>query len=527
MAGRNMTAKEFEQKIKELVKFVSEKAIPFENDNPEKQQERIKRAKADLIYFAKSYFPHYVTSEFAGFHIEELTKAQNALDSGDATVMSEIWSRGFGKSSQFGIIFPIWAGITKKSMFTIFTGVDRNLSKERTVSLRVELSYNARIKHDYEEMVMCLTDGEETDFDTPSGVRYIALGYKQAVRGRVHGRHRPRLIIVDDLENHMDTNPKIADAKYLYVMEEAFGAFGPKGGLIVWLGNLTNSASALHKFVTKCDDEPDNRFIGYRLVKALDEDGHSNWPDAYPDHILEAKKSVMGKAGFDRHYMMKPGIDGDVFKADWFRFYNPYMAGDPETLKQFEGIGFNMKLPTVQELERALTVSYCDPSLGGGESNDFKCIVTVAFWGGLYYIRDVVCRKMTLLEMIDVQYSLDKRFKTIQFMEKNFWQTMIWQYMPQKADEYGYMLPIRGIDNRLPKNDRILSLQPLFQLGHIVHCVVGNEWDLMKEQLVGFPNAGYDDAPDALAGAIQRFRELANVPKYESIERGRSYDGFM
>ncbi len=113
-------------------------------------------------------------------------------------------------------------------------------------------------------------------------------------------------------------------------------------------------------------------------------------------------------------------------------------------------------------------------------------------------------------------------------MEQNFWQKLIWQYLPQKAQEKGYMLPIRGVENRLKKEERILSLQPLFEWGLIWHCVMGKDWSLLKEQLLGFPNAGYDDGPDALAGCIERFKQVANANRYETIQRGAdSYVGMF
>lgn len=521
MAEQKMTRKDFEQKIRDLCKLIQEKAAVFPEDTAEAQVARIQRARTDFAYFAATYFPHYISAEFADFHLEELKRIEGCLDTNLSEIIAEIWSRGFGKTILFGIILPIWAGLNKKSMFTVFVGKDRNLSKERTVSLRAELCFNGRIRWDFPELGMSWDQGEETDFEV-NGLRYIALGYKQAMRGRVHGRHRPRLIIIDDLENHTDTNPVIASEKYRYVTEEAFGAFGPQGGLILWLGNLTNSSSALAEFVEKVDNEPDNAFVHYRLVKSEDEAGNSTWPAAYPNHVLAAKRQVMGRAGYERQYLMKPGIDGDVFKEGWLKFYNPFGASTNYTNShELPTFGQNL-LPTWGALQGAPIVSYCDPSLGGGESNDYKAILTVAFWGGRYFILDCYMRKASILEMLAYQYELDRRFKTRQFMEKNFWQSIIWQYLPQVAAEKGYMLGIQGIDNRLKKEERILSLQPLFEWGHIYHCVQGQDWNIMKEQLIGFPNAGYDDGPDALAGAISRFKELATANQYQTLERGAS-----
>jgi predicted phage terminase large subunit-like protein len=512
---RNMTRREFDERIKDLTKLITEQTIAFADDSALKKVERISRAKTDLIYFAKTYFPHYIYSEFADFHVEELSDIQEALDTNQTSIVAEAWFRGSGKSSLLAVILPIWAGITKRSYFTIFSGADRELTRERTICAKLEFVYNGRLRYDYPDFGMDINHGEETDFEV-NGIRYLALGYKMAIKGKMHGRHRPRLIIIDDLESHLDTNPKIAEKKYMYVTEEAFGGFGPKGGLMLWLGNLTNSSSALHKFIERCKAEP-NPYMRNRIVKALDDDGNSRWPQAYTKENLDAKKAVMGKAGFDRHYLMKPGIDGDIFKEDWLRFYNPFGQGS-QNVKAIQDSGFNIQLPTLDELRQAPTISYCDPSLGANETNDYKSIVTVAMWSGMHWILDVFVRRCSILDMLDYMYELDTRFKTRHFMETNFWQRIILNFLPQKASEKGYILPICGVENRLKKEERILTLEPLFQWGHIVSCVVGKDWNLLKEQLIGFPNAGNDDAPDALAGAVARFREIATANKYERVE---------
>jgi predicted phage terminase large subunit-like protein len=250
---------------------------------------------------------------------------------------------------------------------------------------------------------------------------------------------------------------------------------------------------------------------------------------------------VIGKQSYARQYLMKPGIEGDVFREEWLRFYNfygvePQRAQSAQRIEldssqrwndsaQGTGLGA-VRFPTREELLQAPIVSYCDPSLGGGETNDYKAIITVATWGGRYWILDVYIRKATILEMIDYQYDLDRRFsRTRHYMENNFWQKLLWDFMPQKAAEYGYSLSIAGIQNVLKKEERILKLQPMFEHGTIWHCVAGKEWNLFKEQLLGFPSAGYDDGPDALSGAIERFREIAKSNRYETIERGSG--GYM
>jgi len=519
MNEKKMTRKEFEEKVRDLAKLIQEKTVAFADDNPIKEAERKRHAKDNVLFFAQTYFPHYITAEFADWHVEEIQKLETALDTNQTQIVSEIWFRGSGKSSLLIIAFFIWAGVTKRSYFNIISGADKELSKERTVAIRLEFQYNARLRNDYPDAGMDPGTGEEYDFETPTGVRYLALGYKQAIRGKIHGRHRPRLIGIDDLESHKDTNPQLSKKKYEYVTEEAFGAFGLNGGLLLWLGNLTNSTGALNRFVEKCDTEP-NEFESYRIIKALDDNGESNWPSAYSTENLLAKQKVMGKIGFDRHYMMKPTIDGEVFKEEWIRFYNPFGRQSEELLKSLApGSGLGFELPTRQDLMEAPKVTFTDPSMGAGETNDYKAIWTVALWRGIYWLLNVEMMKCTIIEMIEAMYDVDQRYLTRMYMEDIFWQKLIRDYLPQVALKRGYVLPLRGFSPRLKKEERILTLQPLFQFGNIINCTTGKAWSIFKEQLIGFPNANYDDGPDALASAIEMFKYISASNVYETVER--------
>lgn len=515
------TRAEFDERIRELVALVKQQAVVFPNDTADLQLARVKRAKGDPLYFFETYFPHYVTSPFADFHREEVDKIVEVLNSTEAVIMGEAWSRGYAKSSLFAIMLPIWAAVTKLSNFTIAVAADKELAMERTAAIRVELQYNARIRQDFPEMAMEEGSGEEHDFIVPNNVRMRAQGYKQGIRGKSHGPHRPRLIIIDDLESHKDTNPKIGVEKLKYVVEEAFGAFGSKGGVIVWLGNMTHSQHAISLFYERCKNETDNPGISFRKVIA-EENGISNWKEAYPIAKLRQIEQVMGKHGYARHYLMKPGIDGDVFKDEWFRFVNPYALAQMQQENKIN-LGFEIKLPTHEELLAAPKITFTDPSMGEKETNDYKATITVAFWGGHYWIIDVKIQKCTIIEMLEYMYEVDKRYKTRQFMEDIFWQKLIREYLPAVAAKKGYTLPIAGHSPRLNKGERILALQPLFQYGSIFHCVQSKDWNLMKEQLLGFPNAGNDDGPDALAAAIEMFKHTAVERTYETLERGNEW----
>jgi predicted phage terminase large subunit-like protein len=529
---------DYQQRLRDLRKSIYTKTPPFPGDTPAARAKRIKLAKSDYYFFARTYFKHYIQSDFADFQREEIDKVIQAVRDYDSKIIGEFWFRGSGKSVNFAIGLPIWFTINKLVMFDIFIGKDQKIISERTLAIRAELMYNRALQHDFPDLGMLdkagepLAEGEEADFEAPNGARFLALGYKMSIRGRIHMQHRPRYIVVDDLENHLDKNPVISKEKLDYIMGEAFGACGSDGGVIVWLANLTHSQSAANMYVERCDSEPENQDIGYRLVAGVDENGEPTWKAAFTRSRLDRIRSVMGQAEFDRHIMMKPKIEGGVFKEDWLRFYNPYAVSAIKEIQANNRLTRAMKekainleiLPGIDELREGQIISYCDPSLGKKESNDYKAIMTVSFTAGLYFILDCYVRRATIREMFDHMYWLNGRYKTRLFMEDNFWQILLWEFIPQIAKEKGYVLPVYGISNTLSKEERILMLQPLFEHGFIHHCTTGKDTQVWKEQLLGYPNMSNDDAPDALSGAIQRYKEVNAKMAYEKLAGRESGD---
>ena len=60
----------FDQWADDLKSWIQESVSPFEDDTPEKQQERKDRAEWDKLYFMATYLPHYFGKAFGDFHEE-------------------------------------------------------------------------------------------------------------------------------------------------------------------------------------------------------------------------------------------------------------------------------------------------------------------------------------------------------------------------------------------------------------------------------------------------------------------------
>ncbi len=493
MAADKLTPKQFWKEIDKLQLLIQRRTTTFPNDTAEKQRKRVERAEGDFFFFARTYFPHYVDVKFGRLHYEWLNKSGQV-----GHIWANIAARHHGKTVLLAIIKPVWEAVYKRKRFVVFISENRDLAQERTVAIRLEFLHNGRIRHDFGEQVRP-GQGEEQDFNIKLGCRFLAQGYKQPIRGKLHGRNRPDYCIIDDLEGHTATNPRIATEKLRYVREDLYGALDKDRGNVVWLGNLTSRDSALQMFVDVVDkDKPAE--MSYGIYPALRPNGKPAWPQMFSIADLERIKRVMGTAGFQRHMMMIPVVEGTVIKHEWFKY-----------------------LPRPTEFSRIVIVT--DPSLGDSKHSDYKAIVTLAIHGKRYHILDLWIRKATVEAMFSKWYELHERFKVPVTCEGGLWQDVLWP-MLEKSEAFqkaGYIVPVRRIVNSVKKEVRIETLQPLYERGLIVHYPErDDDLNRLEDQLLSFPHHPHDDGPDALAMAVSQLHR--STVSHKCLTQPRSFN---
>jgi len=169
-------------------------------------------------------------------------------------------------------------------------------------------------------------------------------------------------------------------------------------------------------------------------------------------------------------------------------------------------------------------VTYCDPSLGKSTTSDYKAIITLALVSKKYYLLDCWIRKASILQMLDKLYRLDQTYNTRIYMESNFWQKILWDFIPELSEKYGYLMPVTGTENKLKKSERVESIQPFYEWGWILHYKPKDEdLLLLEEQLLNFPEHPHDDGPDVLAGAINQLKFYQNKTEYRSLKRKNNF----
>lgn len=494
----------FDRKVEALAAFAADAVSPFQDRSPADREHRLARADEDYFFFAATYLPHYFEDDSPGFHHEliELAELEPDLAAGLALLCSATAApRGFAKSTLLCLGYVLWRLLRRKRRlnFAVLGSETASLAEDHVASLGAELTSNRRIIYDYRPQIARLKEG---DLILKDGGRVLARGAGQQVRGVKHRAKRPELVILDDLENDDGArNPKRVEKILRWVLGTVLGAFGKTGTLMV-IGTILDLKSALATMINS-PEEPWTHWRR-RTYRALLPDGTSLWPQRHPVELLNAQRLAMGSVQFEREKQNNPRSDEGLFQPEWIRHYSP-----------------------ADLYSKSLTVaSFVDPSVGSGESHDYKAVITVGLDqdAQIYYVLDAFIRKCTLDALTLAVLNRHREFGPLVFgVEDNLFQRLLLNEFARAARAAKLTLPLRGVTHKLPKETRVSGLSPLVERGVIRFNPKQGDQGVLIEQLLFFPSANvHDDGPDALEGAVRLLRLSGLDVSYESLGKRRT-----
>jgi len=476
--GDGRLIKEFE----ELVDIIKSSAAidPFESSKDKKN--RIKFLLSNFMAFCLFYFPEYCYAEFGWFHREipvEVFKNPNHI-------YLEQWSRGFAKSTIYGLFLPLFIKFNGELNGMIVGSLNQTMAAEKLADLQANLQHNPRIINDF-GIQFSYGNWEDGNFKTRDDVAFYAFGKDQSPRGYRFKWKRPNYGAVDDLNMARQLkNLDIATEDKKWVLEELKPALWTRKWWLTVLQNKfhDNTVTAL------LENDEEIETIVHR-VNIVDANGNSNWkenPDFSTTAIKELEKSEGG--GFIRERMNTPFEEGTAFKAEWM---NQWV--DCSKVK-YDGVWIN----------------YLDPSYTATDKSDFKAWVTIGKCGKYYDIIDCWLRKTTSKEMWERAYAVDDEYsnQTIQHaMEANFIQEEVHKKELERVEEEkGY--PLRLLyDHRSKggKHERVMTLQSLFErllFRFNINKKHTPDMKLLRSQFLAFEKGSKinDDGPDATEGGV-------------------------
>lgn len=484
---QSITNAKLKEKVAEFDQWLHQETKPFKDTSQQGKNDRLKSVWDNHHKFIALYMDHYIGLKPADMH--------HQIDNALLSKKHEVWAisgpREGGKTTRATTLRP-YQFLTGKRRFGLFASESKQLAAAKLAFFVSELKHNARIATDFDIQFIKSTEDEIIVSVLARGKRHqfriLAISYKISPRGETFFQWRPDYMEIDDFESRLTSrNPAIGKEKVDMVKGEYFPAMS-KDSAIVWFGNNSRSTSALNQFKVECEEDPkpDMHFLHFKALIETDKGYRSAWPAKWSVHDLRRMQKNMGNILFTAEMQGEPMELGNYAKPEWLENYYK-------------------DLP-----EGAVTVAWCDPSLG--ESGDYKVWVVVAYDGKRFYVENVWCQQTTVNAMVYAGYSLYGKHPIVAMrMEDNFWQRVLFDDFNKIAGQKGYHLPLGGEPNTISKDYRIESLMQELELGNIwFHEMLKKSADFkeLRIQVLGWDEYKYDDAADALESACRLAKRI-------------------
>lgn len=507
-------------------------------------------ALPSLEAFARQYLAHYHTCTPSRLH-RFLDEALLHLEAARGRRLAVAAPRGSGKSTWVSLFYPLWAVCQETEKFIVLISDTRAQATAFLECLKAELEYNEALRADFPAACRPPAAGsayrdEENparagrpscwrvdEIVTGNGIKVVALGAGQSLRGRRHRQHRPTLVIADDLENDESVlSPEVRRKTRTWFHRAVMPCGAPETNFLV-IGTLLHEDALLARLV-RDEATPGWEKRVFRSLLSLPVNaelwerwrqvrhGERDYPEGsgragptaarafYADHQNEMDQGAevlwpqrenllfllelecdLGRAAFAAEKQNEPRPAAErIFAESELRYYE------------------EAEFAALQAQQRTFCVGFVDPALGG-ERGDETAIVVLACdqATGRLYVREAELSRRRPHEVVAAVHEAHARHQTLAFgVEANFYQQMLKDEIDRESDRRRSYLPAMAIVQSVRKELRILRLQPLLARGQVLFR---RDQRRLIEQLLDFPQAAHDDGPDALEGAVsvieQRF----------------------
>jgi len=479
-----LTEGQFDKQVEELKKWIRESVSPFEHDTPAKQAARKERGRTDLLYFFATYLPHYFSAAFADCHSEwqEITELQDQL----ALVGAP---RELAKSTFFSLGNPVHKIAYGLKKFIWLCSDTHEQAAAFTLQIKLELEENPRLKHDFGALKT--KNWSDDEFETTNGVKVLARGRKDKVRGIRHRQHRPDMVTFDDMENdetveNPDTTKKIKN----WIRGAVLGSLG-KGYSAIMVGNLFSPLSAISQLIADQDEEGLPRYISKVYDLILDEgtpNERSLWPAAWPMERIIKKKHDVGSYTFNKEYRNRVGVDDSPFPVEQAAYF-----------ERIEVI--NRKL---------IFCTAVDPSGTATKGSDFRSVITFGMdpENMVFPCMHAWIKRRSIGEMFAAAYQQHDLYPGPVCIEENMFKDFLHEAINNYAKENSRFLPWAPIQHSANKIARIVgTCSYLWEHKKILFEKNHSDQSILVEQFVYiFVPTVHDDGPDAAEMSISKLQ---------------------
>ena len=338
-----------------------------------------------------------------------------------------------------------------------------------------------------------------TDIVTANGVRIVAVGTGQRVRGFIEGDTRPTLIIVDDFESELNAFTAEARAKNRKWMTEAVIPSLSDEGRIVMIGTVISEDC----FLYWAKDSSAWFTLWYSII---DDDGNPIWIERFPHSRIEDIKkeyaSVGNINGFYQEYMnIAQSPDEAPFKPEWIKMHQ-------YDFRRINGHGCMVK--KTGEGEEIIPVEVyggVDPASSLSARADFFVLATIGIDAdNNKYIIDLFRKRCPPNEQPSIIIERFKKFRHRKMkIETVAYQEALRTAVKERMLNENLYIPglEKGVKPRNRKSERLLSLVPMLAKGEFYFRSQDTE---AQAEFLSYPKGRHDDIMDAVWTSLEGAR---------------------
>ena len=440
------------------------------------------RAKGEAIMlFGQTYFKEHFPSKHPAIHTDML-----ALMNSKASLKCVAYPRGHAKSTVVTFLLALYRIVFQERKFIVIVSESEDKAKDFVLRIRDELEFNRKLIRDFSpEGKFKTTDWAKTDFTTSTGIRVVAKGAGQSLRGLIHQDTRPDMIVLDDIETNETAG---TDAVINFILTDVIPSANRRGIYdICYVGTIIRDMAALHRMLIN----PQWTSAKYECINEKDE---MIAPMLLPRSEYESQKKMyqdLGKMSIfyaENHNNPMVADDEMTFKEEYFQ----YVDKEPEGCRYY--MAYDPALPPSGRTK----IKRVDRS---------AIIILAVDHKENWYIVKVIANRSTPSENRKLLGNLMKKYKPyVTWMETIAAQRAMFMEIQDYMRNQNIKVPFREIPSQSgSKEGRIEQLQPLYESGRIYH-IKSPEVTELERELMLFGRTPHDDRSDALSFFIGRVK---------------------
>ena len=285
--------------------------------------------KFGLLGFKLVYLPHYFPLPFGPFHIE----LDQLLTNPEITRLLVVGFRGSAKSTNGNLALTLYAALEKPELYKFIIPISATMQQAKAgiTNIKYELEQNTLIKQDYGDLKPrsskdstlepTLESDEEwqsTNLLLDNGVRVMARSRGQNIRGYRHLQYRPRLVVLDDVEDiEWLRNKDNRDLDEQWLRGDVLPAVEKDIGKVLLIGSWLHDDGLLARM------KKSDTFL-VKQYPLLDADNHCAWPAKYPTQAsLDEARKELGEVNWQREMLLRVvPSEGAVVRPEDIHYYD-------------------------------------------------------------------------------------------------------------------------------------------------------------------------------------------------------------